>query len=159
MMYCPNCRALSENGKTCPSCGSGKLREALPEDTVFLLTASGEDCDSIAAAFEDAGISFELLVNGAEGLPEAPYGKAPGTEKSIFVPYGMLDRCRAILESMDMLDESGRLKQKNGGERNTPARSLWRAFSVVLFAFLVWAAVTFADRIAEAVKMWFSTRA
>lgn len=158
MMYCPDCRALSENGETCPSCGSKKLRGAQPEDSVFLFTSSSEDCGSVTGAFEDAGIPFELRTNTAEGSPEALFGKTPGVEKSVFVPYGALERCRAILESMGMLDETGRLRKNMDGKTDGSARSLWRAFSVVLFAFLVWAAVTFADRIAEAVKLWFSTR-
>lgn len=159
MMYCPKCQALSEDGTACPSCGSRKLREALPEDPILLLTAGGGECDRITAAFEEEGIPFELRMNGIGGPPESLYGRAPGSEKNVFVPYGALDRCREILDSLGMLDGSGRLKRAKGREMNAPLRSFWRIFSVVLFLLLVWVVVTFTDRIAEAVKAWLSMRA
>lgn len=158
MMYCPKCQALSEDGTACPSCGSRKLREARPDDPILLLTAGGAECDRITAAFREEDIPFELRMNGFGGPPESLYGRSPGSEKNVFVPYGALDRCREILESLELLDGSGRLKRAENREMSTPLRSFWRVFSVVLFLLLVWAAVTFTDRIAEAVKAWISMR-
>ena len=158
-MYCPKCQALSEDGRICPSCGSGKLREARPEDPILLLTAGGGDCDRITEAFREEEIPCELRMNGIGSPPEKLFGRVPGSEKNIYVPYGALNQCREILESLGMLDDSGRMKRTKDSEMSTPARAFWRIISILLFLLLVWAVVTFADRIAEAVKAWFSIRA
>lgn len=158
MMYCPKCQVLSRDGAACPSCGNGKLREARPEDPVLLVTAGGGDCDRIAEAFGEEGIPFELRMSGVGEPPESLYGRSPGSEKNVFVPYGAVDRCREILDSLGLLDGSGRMKHADADTMSRPLRSFWRVFSVLLFMLLVWVAVTFADRIAEAVKIWLSTR-
>lgn len=158
MLYCPKCQALSMDGVACPACGSKKLREAQPEDPVLLMTAGGEDCGRAVQALQAEEIPCELRMSGAGGPPEELYGRAPGTEKNIFVPYGSLDRCKEVLGSAGMLDESGRLKRNGEAEMSTPRRSFWRVFSALLFALLVWAAVSLSDHIAEAIKVWLSTR-
>lgn len=153
MLYCASCQVLCRDEDRCPSCGSRKLREVRENDPVLLLTAGGEDCEKIIAAFDGEGISHEERMCGPGSPPTLLYGKAPYASYHIFVPYGALSRCRQILQGIGILNEFGEKENKSlsAGEpeqnMSPMKRTLVRIVSALAFILLIWAAVKFADTV------------
>lgn len=162
MLYCARCQVLAGAGVECPSCGSKKLREVRPNDPVLLLMADETECAAIRAAFDDGGIAHEERMCGPGTPPSILYGKMPGADYRIFVPFGELDRCRDILRGIGVLGEDGKVQRPASPfeEEEKPAggglrRAFFRIGAALLFLAAVALAVGLADKLAAFFKSVF----
>ncbi|MCY1714468.1 hypothetical protein [Caproiciproducens galactitolivorans] len=174
MLYCPKCQLLvNDDAQRCPVCGSKKLRVPEQDDPVLLMTADEGKAEMIRSAFQENGIVFEERISGIGSPPATILGKPLITNINFFVRYGELHACEDIVRGIGILDASDTALQKraekaDGGkdpesvleeaptEMSARKRFFVRAVSAVLFIFLVWGVVAFADWAAEALKAFFT---
>ncbi|QEY35784.1 hypothetical protein FL966_12315 [Caproiciproducens galactitolivorans] len=174
MLYCSKCQLLvNDKMQRCPVCSSKKLRTLEQDDPVLLMTASEEKAGMIRAAFREKGVVFEERNCGIGGPPAAIVGKPSNTDINFFVRYGELHACEDILRGIGILDASDAELQKPANktdrtdnsdstpeeapvEMSAGKRFFIRAVSAIVFIFLVWGVVAFADWAAEALKAFFT---
>ncbi|NLG93729.1 MAG: hypothetical protein GX485_09330 [Clostridiales bacterium] len=170
MLYCSKCQLLvKDEMRRCPVCSSKKLRTPEQDDPVLLMTASEEKAGMIRAAFRDKGVVFEERSRGIGGPPSTIVGKPSNTDINFFVRYGELHACEDILRGIGILDASDaelhKPADKTGStdipesapeEMSAGKRFFIRAVSAIVFIFLVWGVVAFADWAAEALKAFFT---
>lgn len=174
MLYCPKCQLLiNDDAQRCTVCGSKKLRAPEQDDPVLLMTAYEKQAEMIRAVFQEKGIVFEERVSGLGGPPSTILGKIANTDINFYVRYGELHACEDIVRGIGILDASDtelqkRAEKADGGKNPEPAseeaptemsarkRFFVRAVSAVLFIFMVWGVVAFADWAAEALKAFFT---
>lgn len=164
MLYCENCQVLSRDGKTCPLCGSKKLRPVCPDDPVLLLTVGEEESSRISAAFSDASIPCMAQAQGAGGVLNLLGGRPRSTARRIFVPYREVEHAREVLIGIGAVKENAAAGLKDAPaelqkEEPVPVsrkgRMAARIFCAVSFLALVWVVVYFSDRLADFLKSLF----
>lgn len=176
MNYCPNCQSLCDEEETCPYCGNKKLRQPEKTDPVLLVTADETRAGMIEAAFQTAGLPYEERFQEAGGVPSVVFGRVL-TNKNLFVPYGMLESAKEIVEGISSLgegldeneldadeqqgnsdiEETESEQSEDEGKRLSPTmRTVVRIVSVILFILVIWGVVTVSDYAANALKGFFS---
>lgn len=171
MLYCPKCQLLVRDDESrCPVCSSKKLRTPEQDDPVLLMTADEGKADMIRAAFREKEIVFEERLSGIGGPPATILGRPLITNINFFVRYGDLSACEELVRGIGILDANDKELQKRTGrpdcndpqkleeapvEMSARKRFFVRAVSAILFIFVVWGVVAFADWAAEALKAFF----
>lgn len=90
-MYCNKCRLLTDEA-LCPACGGKKLREALPEDPVFLVAQRYILAGSIIGILESEGIPY--LQKGVNGAYMTTLLGSHTEVYEIYVPFAALERAK-----------------------------------------------------------------
>lgn len=172
MMYCDRCQVLSKDGKTCPLCGSRRLRPADEDDPVLLFTAGQEEAERIASAFDDEGIPHMERILGGGSYSSIILGRSRCAQTHIFVPFSKIQSARDVMCGIGALKDDGegtgqlsedltgeeQGKENNGKKQESMSpgrRAALRIFSIVLFLLLVCAVVFGADAIVGAFKSMF----
>ncbi|MBQ1506870.1 MAG: hypothetical protein IIZ36_00405 [Ruminococcus sp.] len=99
MKICKSCAHVAEDNEArCSFCG-GKTAEIKDNNTpVYLISASGFECDRIVAALEDSGIPCFKKNRVISNHPN-PMGMNVGLS-DIMVPYSALDDALAVCENI-----------------------------------------------------------
>ena len=162
MLYCEKCQTVSQDGQSCPLCGSQKLRPICPDDPVLLLTVGEDESSRIAAAFEEASIPCMTRPSRTGGYTSIVLGHNRCSDVRVYVPFGEVERAKDILIGIGALKtgKNTEKEERSGTKGNCSAESHGRRtavkiFSAVLFFILIWVAVILSDRLVEALKGLF----
>lgn len=164
MLYCPKCQLLCTDDSGCPSCGTKKLREVLPEDPVLLLTEDEETSALISAAFDENAIAHEERPEGLGGIPASLTLKPSRAVYHIFTPYGQVEQAKDVLRSIGILDEQGRKIMPAVSDEGPQAENTEKlkqigpgaaVVSALVLAVLVWLCIRGTDVISAIIQKVF----
>ncbi len=162
MLYCERCQVLSRDGKTCPLCGSRKLRPVCPDDPVLLLTVGEDEAIRITAAFKESSVPCLARSSGSGGYISIILGRSRCSDVRIFIPFNKIEHAKEILIGIGFLKtEKESEKKADSGEQGGKVpmsrckRIAVKIISVILFFFLIWGVVILSDWVITRLKGLF----
>lgn len=162
MFYCERCQVLSRDGKTCPLCGSRKLRPVCPDDPVLLLTVGEDEATRITAAFKESSVPCLARSTGSGGYTSIILGRSRCSDVRIFVPFNKIERAKEILIGIGALKTGKESEEKTGPSKqggkvpmSRCKRIAVKIISAILFFLLIWGVVILSDWVAAKFKGLF----
>lgn len=97
MIYCEKCKRVLEGGRRCPSCGSRRLRDLLPEDLCYLTETDPMFGGMLKDLLEQNG--FTVVTGSAMGAGLAMRVGPMFDRVRFYVPYTQFPAASELVEA------------------------------------------------------------
>lgn len=150
MLYCKKCKAVCDDGlQKCPNCKSGSaLRQAHPEDEVWLHRADQHTAQVLADDLADVGIACTVAPFAAGRVSYLYDSDVMPTDKVLYVPYAKLDQAKAVSAKLKERLEDQEEEAETFEEMPRRKRLFVQVISLLLFLGVIVAVVLLSDQLA-----------